>query len=1512
MVLSTSSTLGGKAASTETLRAAIEACRIVLHEVHRRVDATVTNAAIKNELRQGLRLAESALNNASKAATRRTANASYAAPPPPSNSEAHSGANDHGGRSSSTDHAQGCRNGSIPHIPQSRQGVSSDCPPASNAPPLPVKDDRVARPTVPPPTLLNGQQYESVLGEGEEARAEKRIANTSLGGASDSTKGEPGSPVTGKMQLNMAETYFPLCSPPQTAAVYSFVLSAVFWRRRKLTEYALTAIEALLRAVSIPQHLSTTLIVDPTRLNGDGGGGGHGAAGDRRGCRGNGVAGAGYRRMGRISVAIGAAVYYALDECLTQSFSEPAVQTRALRLLNALVEGSTVQAAATDTTRSAGTNGSTGVVFFHPDGAVEDVFHSQAAIRTIEASYAVAVNGAQETVRHRARLLLCTAVRHVVRAFVTMQVPDESMPESGDLNEPQAVFATDTLLTDYKVDVDHNDPFTPIRIVPWSKASNAALPNAQCTGGPPSVGSVEGHNNNSSNVSTFTRPQVEGGEGAGSEQQKNDGNNCPIAGDVPTAAPMPLGTASAPSHQFGIGTGDANGADRDACAQRGKPSTLPSTSQNAGPASGTLAAQPIQLNSDSFAHGGHSGSSSQSTNLTFNPHQFFCSSIDDSLVTDALSTLNDMDGALPSSLKDLLMLLRRMCHCAVRPCSGALSDSNLDIRARDVSLWVLELTFEGFPVANCGQEHRCAVWMSLVMHACKYELLGCLSRNLAMPAPFSFFERALHLLEMMLCKLHHHLARELHTLLGAFLLPLMSSKYAGFRQKHAVLAMIRQLFSVPHLCVSFFVNYDCNPAFDADAEYGGMLELLVEHVAETIFLDHVNEDGDAYPWLTSDQQQLLRSECVVVIHTFMNSMHRWIAEDPQEYATALRRSVQKAIQRRDQQQQGADNGVDDLSAAVDEVAELYLDNWEAEEGTCPELTLAGSCANGDMRGEAIGASSTECSTGVLHTHNLTVVLDAASNLAVSYWGKKRNIKYHWKHIHYLLHNKRIAQEAVQLINSGKWQDAKVFLENRGYIAAIPPSEDEIIDPTTVPPGDSSYRLFARFLFDYPGISRDSLSKIFERVNRKDGAARLILTEYLRCFNYADVPIDVAMRDTTCKFMSWDRPMFESKVWETIQKCFGAEYARQNPYSITVNDADTMAGVLLFLHSNLHNQIVKNNRMPASEFVRDANDCLSYPLAAEDLQAMYHRVLHSKWELDTYGRTPQQAERERTLVRLSAKIQMGHAAKVRRRSAKVNNSNTDNNNSITNNSVNVHSNSVSASGITQSASLQGVHSALSKDPGAEVDTALLDEALQGTETESVSCHSSSTACCSPVFATVPAVQSTNVSMDASPPPMWVSKDVVLLDNTIPSYTDCKDTMKFKDEQHQAFLEASAIYLSRLESVHRLYCIEGDAYRPQPYIVPYYAEHVRQMFLMTYPHVMSCVYMGFRVLEEAPISLQLLDTLQLTYDIAAAFVLNLRDLRPVMEEAIQRYLDDERAYKLLPLSRATFVPFMLNIL
>ncbi|KAI5687676.1 Guanine nucleotide exchange factor in Golgi transport Nterminal [Leishmania braziliensis] len=1443
----------GPAPPPELVRRTIEACRVVLQEVRRSVDSTVTNAAVKAELRRGVRAAESALNTAEQLLT----------------------ASLH------------------------RSGASRRT--SASAPTLHVREDTATLSATTVAQLATNAVGSPVLQssiasrDDNTSREERHLSNSSLrgGGTVSATR-----PVGTAMDPAGSPQ---LCTTLQDAVIWSYLLSTFFWKRRKLTKCSITALELLLRVVPVPSE-AVTLIVDLAAMGPEGNVGGDGV------LEGGPVS----RRSSHVRLYVAAGVYYALSECVLQSFSEPAVQIRALRLLSELI--TRIPGSPRWSGVGAGSAGheveANGSIVRSSESVTVDMvtcFRGRIAMRVVESCFKAAAEGMQDSVRCEGRVALHAAVQRVVYNFVKMRMYKGKVSDPDGCAEARAAFSTDTILSDYTVDVDSNEPYTRINFVPSDKAE-VRLPTGVLTGTLPIVpaataATLHVGGQTCSVAATQLQRDEEGGSKSGRE---------------PTAAPSPLSVeqlrcsgdensgvvcvsdAQAPSPMHLVSretpTLSAQLISEGSCLNEGDSGLLqsPARSQPPGTAAANIATSSLL----------DVPPSPPPLNLSFDPHKFFPNSVDESLVLDALSTLNAADGALPSSLKDLLMVLRRMCRHASHPCSGTLSDASNDVRARDLGLWVLECVLDGLPVANCEREHRCAKWMSLVLHACKYELLGCIVKNLAMATPFTLFERAVHLLGMLLRKLHYHMARELHTLLGAFLLPLMASQYAGFRQKYVVLSMIKQLFAVPHLCIAFFINYDCSPAFDPGAEYGGMLELLVEYVVKMTFLDHVDENGDVYPWLSFDQQQLLRSECVVVICTLMASLYRWIAEDPREYAESLLCNTQKDAPQRQQQGGGGTIGATESS-------ELYVVNLEADAGVDPHPPLTGDhSATAAANGKEGKEGSDNPGESEFDNRKVALTLSAFSGMTLPHWNKRHNVMYHWKHIHYLLHDKRIFQEAVQRINAGRWREAKEFLESRGLTTALAPSAGERADPTSVVTGTSSYSLFARFLFEYPGISREALSAIFEKVNQKDGASRMLLLEYLHCFDYKDVPIDVALRDTTCKFMSWERPTFEAKVWETIQECFGNEYANQNPHSITARDADAMAGVLLFLHSNLHNVLMKNERMQMSQFVRDANDCLEFPMMVEDLQAIFNRVLQCKWELDTYGRTPQEAGREQTLVRLSTKIKMVRAAQQRRQST------ANNNTSITNSKGSTVSRGLSPGG---GGGAGAVATAATTSKGSlivDADPEVLYDVLQGTEENDdnlrhtfFSVPGSTAARMIPKAAAVP---SPSASLDGRTLQMWSSDDMALLDNTIPAYAEMKDGLKTKEPQHHAFHEAAAVYLQKLESVHRVYCIEGGVYRPQPYISPYYAEHVRQILLLTYPHVMSCVYMGFRVLKEAPISRKLLDTVQVTYDIAAAFVLNLHDLRPAMEEALQRYLDDKRVYRLLPQSRATFVPFFLNVL
>ncbi|RNF10951.1 hypothetical protein TraAM80_01216 [Trypanosoma rangeli] len=764
----------------------------------------------------------------------------------------------------------------------------------------------------------------------------------------------------------------------------------------------------------------------------------------------------------------------------------------------------------------------------------------------------------------------------------------------------------------------------------------------------------------------------------------------------------------------------------------------------------------------------------------------FSSSLDDSIRTGVLSVVQ-ADGTLPIALKDFLWLIRHICKLASRTCrgSGSTSEKNPEVRVRQLALETFEAVLLEIPPANCDAEHPCAAWLTLVMAAAKYDILRCIARNLSTIVPSSLFSTGVRILRLLLQKCHYHLARELHALLAVMLFPLALSKFSNFSQKRAVLSMVHELVSIPHLCVSFFINYDCDPNFDAAAKYGGMLELLVDFIVEMTYTDFVEPD-----WLSLDQQQLLRSECANATHNLVQSMLRWVSEDPRDYVQRqMRESVGQALRK-------STNG----SEGITRWHEVYLSKaWEA---------------GGNERRTGVSKLSLDVGTFSSSSSSST---DAREQPQM--WGEEQQVGYHWKHIHYLLHNKRIAQEAMQQINKGHWREGMRLLELKGYISHT---------------GESNkWTEFARFLKTYPGIERSALCAIFERV-LKDPDCDRILQEYMHLFPYKGVPIDIALRDTTCEFMSWDRPSFEAQVWAVIQRRFGEAYEAQNVRSITAKDANVMAGVLLFLHTSLHNESMRGSRMTIEEFVRNGNECIEFPFAEQDMRDMYHRVAQQKWELDELQRTPRQVELERKTPSLS----------------------------------------------TRMAQQQGGHFSLS-----DADPAM-KEALSFTGRNATG-----------------RLKGAWVTNDGP-------EDSKLLNSEVVPYTTDPDGFKLRESYQQRYVDVATQHLRRLECEHRMQRLEACV--PQPYIVPHYAQHVRPMLLMLYPQIAAMLYMGFRVLEEQPISRILLGTYDMLYDVAAAFVVNLSGLRVAVERKIQCRLGDEDAQHLLPPTRGAFTLPLMNLL
>ncbi|KAH9578987.1 Sec7 domain [Trypanosoma melophagium] len=777
------------------------------------------------------------------------------------------------------------------------------------------------------------------------------------------------------------------------------------------------------------------------------------------------------------------------------------------------------------------------------------------------------------------------------------------------------------------------------------------------------------------------------------------------------------------------------------------------------------------------------------SNGSLHPFEFFRSSLNDGLIKGALLG-SQASEKLPNTTKDLLLLIKHTCKLATRTCSGSGSTSkgNPEVRARQLALEMLEAIFQELPLANCDVDHPCATWLSMVLTVTKYDILRCIARNLATIVPSCFFAISVRILTLLLRKCHYYLAREVHVLLAVMLFPLALSKFSSFSQKHAVVGMIRELVSVPDLCVSFFINYDCNPNFDSGAKYGGMLELIVDFIMEMMFADFFDPE-----WISSDQQQLLRSECVGAMHNFVESMQRWVVEDPREYMEQQVRKVAGQV---------ISTIGNSAHQKVSRWHQVYLDNWESEEESEQSSPVS------EVLSDELSISSSLMDGGYCSQKKIL--------------GNRGNIRYHWKHIHCLLQNKRIAQEALQFINRGHWREGMKLLQQRGY---IPQTEEE-----------GCWNAFAKFLKTYPGVERSALCMIFERVI-KDPDCDRILKEYLLLFQYVGVPIDIALRDTTCEFMSWDRPTFEAQVWSVIQERFGEAYGAQNPRSITTRDANAMAGALLFLHTSLHNENARGSRITMDEFVRNGNECVEFPFPEDDMREMYHRVARQKWKLDELKRTPQQVEMEKSLSSIPSRLRQH---RVRSNASIATDTGND--------------------GIASTASRSENTGSSHKYMGGDTD-------MNHHET-------------------------------------------TLLNSSLPPYTTDPECFKLRESYHQRYVNIATQHLWTLECEHRLQSLE--MYRVQPYAVPYYAQHIRPMLLMLYPQIVATLYMGFRVLEEQPIFRLIVNTYQMLYNVAAAFVLNLAGLRVAVERKIQRCLSDEGSQQLPPPIRPTFTLPLMNLL
>lgn len=1077
---------------------------------------------------------------------------------------------------------------------------------------------------------------------------------------------------------------------------------------------------------------------------------------------------------------------------------------------------------------------------------------------------------------------------------------------------------------------------------------------------------------------------------------------------------------------------------------------------------------------------------------SYNPQSFMRQKGFEDVVMKSIELALREDGTLPSPMKELMFCLRLSCRAGSCIRAAAKTASPLSpvaddkmIRERTVGLHLLEWIVLHFPCANCEYEHSCASWMKTILVACRYDLVGCIARNFYFGRPTHLFQCSLTVLGALLCKCHYPLARELHTLLAMYIIPLTLSPYSNFKQKHAVLGVVEQVFRQRHVVISHFINYDCSPSFDPNGEYKGLVELLVEFVTTLMFQHQVpsstdpsssiaalelelavrgkgvggrgrnasrsftgqlnsSEAGEVKAktgyvgCLSVEQQKMLHRECLAVIESLTKSMLEWATEDPKAVAKEVLRGGKELPAA------GTDSGLQWSSVGTGEAKKVsHGDSKNADVvgyGECDrsgertgarglrdlcesewirvQLDLPSEEERDEIEMRAVFPISPRPTTSVtpdregsvqlsimtpregprhdyleflmpswnpnqqrddeshdegdFAPHSRPISCDSLGSQSLSpclppirLSENKLVVSYHWKHIHALRQNKLIAMEAARLIREGDWRGAKTYLEDRGLIPLRPASKEGVPEEQQTP-GSTHFAPFARFLFDYPHIDRHAVQEIFSSVNKTDGSSRLVVKEYLHLFDYRDAPIDIAFRDTTCRFISWDQPMLESQVWETLQRFFGVEYAAQNPRTYTAQDAEVLAGVLLVLHASLHNKNA-SFRLTEKDFVASAQECLEFSVDPKALREMYRRVEKQKWELDQYGRTPQEVEAAERHEELSERVWKRWEARYAKEAARqreieqeelktidrpFETKTLENGGRLLGPERSFHTTD-GLSG-TRHSNAMSTHSIESKLNGVELDElsygypmphgSVMSTLSENEETddsglgETVTMMSATTwSLNGREYRQQKALQirrgshvgpgMNSAEQRESPLPSHYDvrvsgarKEVALLNPYFPVYTKGLDPSvdvtggglrrkhkaKQKREMNDLLWSLVAIeYLTKLEASHQSFYLKWREYSPQPYVVPHYAEHIRPMLSSLAPSIYAILYLAIRRAEEAPVYYTVVYTHQRLLELQAILLMSTDDLESAVEETMARHYQETDCTPLVAPARAAFV-------
>jgi Sec7-like guanine-nucleotide exchange factor len=147
------------------------------------------------------------------------------------------------------------------------------------------------------------------------------------------------------------------------------------------------------------------------------------------------------------------------------------------------------------------------------------------------------------------------------------------------------------------------------------------------------------------------------------------------------------------------------------------------------------------------------------------------------------------------------------------------------------------------------------------------------------------------------------------------------------------------------------------------------------------------------------------------------------------------------------------------------------------------------------------------------------------------------------------------------------QNQDVFTD----IAATPHTKSEVFSR------EKAVKSTAQFIYQSNGLDKQMIGNF---LGNKKPSNRELCVKYFELFAFQNKEIDQAMRLIFYK----TRHPFDSADLERIIKSFAQVYSKQNP-SMSGDLSETMAYIILHLHTNIHNKKLKESfRLSKEKFI----------------------------------------------------------------------------------------------------------------------------------------------------------------------------------------------------------------------------------------------------------------------------------------------------------------------------------------